>query len=745
MINMISRKNNLSVVLAICSYVLFFCASCTVNQNNPQDVETLTDTPIWTPSVKLTPILSSGEVVSTEETDEVIPPDFELQALTPQNIKQIVPIAILQDDSICSSSISSDGKWLARNTRSGVYVYEVDSGEKIASLITNSFVYKSVFSDDGTRLAIISVRSSSPDVVTIRTDASNPYHENYDVTVWQIADQKLLFTKPYEELCGDGINIDLFQFLDDNSLVLNSINADTYVQKACRISGQTGESISELILKSSYGYVRSMALSTDGQILSSVFTLDAMSIQSPRLVNFSFPDGNVLLDRNLEEISTVALIPQSHNLLITDGETTENLSLEQMTPDGVVLKSFPLPPTSVWPLPFSVNQQYVVFSHYDQSAVLVYDLNSGELIKRIPSQAIQTLSVNVEGEFKGYSQAYLARDNNRLMIHQISTNHYNGETTSLRVVDLPEAEAVVFSFDKPAESMGDLSPNDVYIAKGGFWNGEIRLWHTNNGQLASVMSGHSGPVNQVVFSPDSAFLASASRDTTACLWDVSTGERLHTFTGHQGEVSHITFSADGSRLMTSSKDNTLRLWNIESGEELRKFDKPIAEGKVGGIWFTSDHSVLVDVSGYGEECNGCHASTFLLNVNTGEFTEQPWPRLSTLQSASGDWLLRYKVAPNIMINAGRMVDGQFQSEISFPLTQFNDSYEIALSADGQWIYSFNENGLHVFDSNSGEQVDLAVNYMDIQTSGDGRLEASSDGRFLVDFTWDKITLWGVPQ
>ena len=744
MMNNIRRKIHLGISLMICSFVILFCASCTANQNNSQEVETLTYTPVWTPSVKLTPILSSDEEVNTEETDEVIPPDFELQALTPQNIKQIVPIAILQDDSICSSSISSDGKWLARNTRSGVYVYEVDSGEKIASLITNSFVYKSVFSDDGTRLAIISVRSSSPDVVTIRTDASNPYHENYDVTVWQIADQKLLFTKPYEELCGDGINIDLFQFLDDNSLVLNSINADTYVQKACRISGQTGESISELILKSSYGYVRSMALSTDGQILSSVFTLDAMSIQSPRLVNFSFPDGNVLLDRNLEEISTVAFIPQSHNLLFTAGQAAKNLSLEQMTPDGIALKSFPLFPTSSFPVPFTVNQQYVAVSYFDETGVLVFDVNTGEKTKQIFPQTNQALSINVEGEFDGYVQAYLARDNNRLLVLQHCLNHYNGENTSLRLVDLNLGEQTVFSFDTPAESVGDLSPNDVYIAKGGFWNGEIRLWYTNNGQLASVMSGHVGPVNQVVFSPNSAFLASASRDTTACLWDVSTGERIHTFTGHQGEVSHVTFSADGSRLMTSSKDNTLRLWDIENGGELRKFDKPIAEGEITGIWFISDHTVLVDVSGYGEECNGCHASTFLLNVDTGEFTEQPWPWLSTYQSASGEWLLRYGVAPNIVIAAGWMVDGQFQSEMSFPLIQFNDSYEIVLSADGQWIYGFNENGLHVFDRNSGEQVDLAVNYMDRQTSGNGQLEASADGRFLVDFQWAKIVLWGVP-
>ena len=733
-----------TIKFLIYSLLILSCVSCTTNQNDPQIVEALPTTNVWTPSVKLTPILSSDEEVNTEETDEVIPPDFKLQVLTPQNIKQIVPIAILQDDAIYSSTISPDGKWLARNTSSGVYVYEVDSGEKIASLRTNSYVYKSIFSDDGTRLAIISVRSSSPDVVTIRTDASNPFRENYDVTVWQIADQEILFTKPYEELCGNGNNVELFQFLDDNSLVLNSINADTYEQKVCQVSGENGEEISQLVLNASFGFVRSMALSTDGQILSSIFSPDSMIYQNSRLVTFSFPDGNVLLDRNLEEITAIAFIPQSHNLVYTAEKAANNLSLEIITPDGAVLKSFPLPPTLTWPLPITANQQYVAVSYFDKTGALVFDVNTGENVKQIIPQANQALSINVEGEFIGYVQAYLARDNNRLLVLQRCLNQYNGEDTSLRLVDLNLGEETVFSLDTPAASLGDLSPNDVYIAKGGFWNGEIRLWHTNNGQLASVMNGHTGPVNQVVFSPDSNFLASASRDTTACLWDVSTGERIRTFAGHQGEVSHITFSADGSRLMTSSKDNTLRLWNVESGEELRKFDKPIVEGEITGIWFTSDHTVLVD-SGVDEECIDCHASAFMLNVDTGEFMEQPWPGLRTVQSVSGEWLLRYGVAPNSMMNAGRMVDGQFQSEISIPLTQFNDSYEIALSADGQWIYSFNKNGLHVFDRNSGEQVDLAVNYMDWQTSGDGHLKASSDGRFLIDFPWTKIVLWGVPK
>jgi WD40 repeat protein len=41
----------------------------------------------------------------------------------------------------------------------------------------------------------------------------------------------------------------------------------------------------------------------------------------------------------------------------------------------------------------------------------------------------------------------------------------------------------------------------------------------------------------------------------------ATGEHIRTLTGHTGSVGAVAFSPDGQLLATGSKDNTARIWN----------------------------------------------------------------------------------------------------------------------------------------------------------------------------------------
>ncbi|XP_058857336.1 notchless protein homolog 1 [Acipenser ruthenus] len=104
-----------------------------------------------------------------------------------------------------------------------------------------------------------------------------------------------------------------------------------------------------------------------------------------------------------------------------------------------------------------------------------------------------------------------------------------------------------------------FSPDTRLIASASF-DKSIKIWEGKTGKYLTSLRGHVSAVYQISWSADSRLLVSGSSDSTLKVWDVKTQKLSIDLPGHADEVFAVDWSPDGQRVASGGKDKCLRIW-----------------------------------------------------------------------------------------------------------------------------------------------------------------------------------------
>jgi WD40 repeat protein len=142
----------------------------------------------------------------------------------------------------------------------------------------------------------------------------------------------------------------------------------------------------------------------------------------------------------------------------------------------------------------------------------------------------------------------------------VTWNSFNGDSELIRIETRESIPAYKPQDGVYAAAFGP-STSSPWLAIG-MYDGTAQLWNPADGSpIGAPLSGHTGKVTAVAFSPEGRYFATGSADHEVRLWETSSGACRAILRGHTNEVKQVIVGRNAGTVVSLGADDTVRVWS----------------------------------------------------------------------------------------------------------------------------------------------------------------------------------------